>query len=282
MAGLSAAGLNGTAARRPVAMRSVQKMNSSANATLNPRWKSTASCAASSSRPAIQLPRWGSRWNGEHAADQLERKFPSVTRRASGGECVVETIPSKPLPMLAPRMRPSATGSAIKRCVVVSSTSLTRIAARSGDYDATLALWTTGYLLAGYMYVHDSPSRRRLWLLLCTVGIVMAFLTKSVQGLIFLPALLIYVVLQIPIVEILRSPAAYVSGATVLLSCAGYYFTREQIDPGYFAAAMANDPGRYVTVLDNHVLGPLYYIQSFPLISTSLRVCWVPALAGSR
>jgi hypothetical protein len=88
--------------------------------------------------------------------------------------------------------------------------------------------------------------------------------------LIFLPALLIYAVLYIPIVEILRSPAAYVSGATVLLSFAGYYFTREQIDPGYFAAAMANDPGRFVTVLENHVLGPLYYIQSFPLISTSL------------
>ena len=143
-------------------------------------------------------------------------------------------------------------------------------AARSGDYDAILTLWTTGYLLAGYMYVHDSPSRRRRWLLLCTVGIVLAFLTKSVQGLIFLPALLIYAVRYIPIIEILRSPAAYVSGATVLLSFAGYYFTREQIDPGYFAAAMANDPGRFVTVLDYHVLGPLYYIQSFPLIFLSL------------
>jgi hypothetical protein len=88
--------------------------------------------------------------------------------------------------------------------------------------------------------------------------------------LIFLPALLIYAVLYIPIVEILRSPAAYVSGASVLLSIVGYYFTREQTDPGYFAAAMAYDPGRFVTVLDYHVLGPLYYIQSFPLISTSL------------
>ena len=143
-------------------------------------------------------------------------------------------------------------------------------AARSGDYDATLTLWTTGFLLAGYMYVHDSPSRRRLWLLLCTVGIVLAFLTKSVQGLIFLPALLIYAGLHILIVEILRSPAAYVSSAMVLLSIAGYYFAREQIDPGYFAAAMANDPGRYVTLIDSLVLGPLYYIQSFPLIFPSL------------
>jgi hypothetical protein len=146
-----------------------------------------------------------------------------------------------------------------------------RHAARSGDYDATLALWTTGYVLAGYMYMHDRPSRRRLWLLLCTVGIVLAFLTKTVQGLIFLPALLIYAVSQGRIVEILRSPAVYVSGATVLLFCAGYYFAREQIDPGYFAAAKANDLlGRYSTVIEAHGGGPLYYVEWFPLISMSL------------
>jgi 4-amino-4-deoxy-L-arabinose transferase-like glycosyltransferase len=143
-------------------------------------------------------------------------------------------------------------------------------AARSGDYDATLALWTTGYLLAGYMYMHDAPSKRRLWFLLCTAGIVLAFLTKTVQGLIFLPALLIYAALQGRIVEILRSRAAYVNGATVMLFCAGYYFAREQVDPGYFAAAMANDWfGRYFSVED-HIGGPLFYVQLFPLISMSL------------
>ena len=140
-------------------------------------------------------------------------------------------------------------------------------AARSGDYDATLALWTTGYLLAGYMYMHDHPSKRRLWLLLCAVGIVLAFLTKTVQGLIFLPALLIYAVSQGRIVQMLRSPAVYVNGAMVLLICVGYYFWREQIDPGYFAAVMDNDLlGRYT--IENHEGGPLFYF--LPLISRSL------------
>ena len=121
-------------------------------------------------------------------------------------------------------------------------------AARSGDYDATLALWTTGYVLAGYLYMHDDPSKRRQWLWLCAVGIVLAFLTKTVEGLIFLPALLIYAVAQNRIVEVLHSPAAYVSGAIVLLVCVGYYFWREQIDPGYFAAVMRNDLlGQYMT-----------------------------------
>ena len=144
-------------------------------------------------------------------------------------------------------------------------------AARSGDYDATLALWTTGYLLAGYMYMHAPSFKRQLWILLCTVGIVLAFLTKTVQGLIFVPALLIYAVVQGRIVEMLRSPAVYLTGAIVLLICPGYYFAREQIDPGYFAAAMANDLlGRYSTVIEDQLQGPWFYVAYFPLISISL------------
>jgi 4-amino-4-deoxy-L-arabinose transferase-like glycosyltransferase len=144
-------------------------------------------------------------------------------------------------------------------------------AARSGDYDALLALWTTGYLLAGYMYMHAPPSKRQLWILLCTLGIVLAFLTKTAQGLIFIPALLIYAVMQGRIFEMLRSPVVYLTGTTALLICAGYYFAREQIDPGYFAAAKANGLiGRYSTVIEGHLEGPWFYVAYFPLIAISL------------
>jgi hypothetical protein len=97
---------------------------------------------------------------------------------------------------------------------------------------------------------------------------VLAFLTKAIQGLIFLPALLIYAVWQGRLVQMLRSPAAYVNGATVLLVCTSYYFAREQVDPGYFSAAMANDMlGRYTTVIEDHIGGPLFYVKFFPLMS---------------
>ncbi len=43
----------------------------------------------------------------------LNRKLPSVTRRASGGELSVDSMPRMPLPRLAPSTSPSATGSAI-------------------------------------------------------------------------------------------------------------------------------------------------------------------------
>lgn len=144
-------------------------------------------------------------------------------------------------------------------------------AARSGDYDATLALWTTGYLLSGYMYMHDRESKRRLWLLLCAIAIVLAFLTKTIQGLIFLPALLIYAVTQGRMFEMLRSPAVYMAVAMVLLICVGYYFAREQLDPGYFAAVRDNDLlGRYSSAIDGHSGGPLYYVLYFPLLFVSL------------
>lgn len=139
-------------------------------------------------------------------------------------------------------------------------------AARDGDYDATLALWTTSFLLAAYMYVHAAPSRQRLWLLLGTIGIALAFLTKSIQGLIFLPALLIYAVSQGRMAQILRSPAVYACCAAVAALCSGYYFAREQVDPGYFAAAMGWDVlGRYFTDVSDK--GPLYYVGFFPCLA---------------
>lgn len=139
--------------------------------------------------------------------------------------------------------------------------------ARAADYDATLALWTTGYLLAGYNYIHDHSSKRGLWLLLTAVGIVLAFLTKTIEGLIFLPALLIYAVSQDRGLEILHSPVIYVTGTLVLLICAGYYIWREQIDPGYFAAVMQNDLLDHYTISDGG--GPVFFYLG-PLFLKSL------------
>jgi 4-amino-4-deoxy-L-arabinose transferase-like glycosyltransferase len=140
-------------------------------------------------------------------------------------------------------------------------------AARSGDYDAMLAFWTTGYLFAGYIYIGNHSTRRLFWLLLCAVGIVLAFLTKTVEGLIFLPGLAIYALSQGRIVQMLHSPSAYLTGAMVLLICVGYYFWREKIDPGYFAAVMQNDlMGRYTT--ENDEGGPFFYF--LPVIVNAL------------
>ena len=136
--------------------------------------------------------------------------------------------------------------------------------ARSGDYDAMLTLWTTAYLLAGYMFVHASGERRTIWLSICSICIILAFLTKTVQGFIFLPALFAYICLQGCLSHCLRTRAFYVNMAVVLMVCVGYYIVREQIDPGYFAAVRDNDlGGRYVNVIEGHQGGILWYFTLF-------------------
>lgn len=147
--------------------------------------------------------------------------------------------------------------------------------ARAGDYDALLTLWTTGYLLAGYLFVHAARARQALWLSLCTACIVLAFMTKTVQGLIFLPVLVGYAVLRGRLPALLRMRAFYVSVALIAAACVGYYVLREQADPGYFAAARANDlGGRYGTVIEHHD-GPFYwYLGKLPLFPWML-----PAIA---
>lgn len=147
--------------------------------------------------------------------------------------------------------------------------------ARAGDYDALLTLWTTGYLLAGYLFVHAERARQSLWLSLCAACIVLAFMTKTIQGLIFLPVLVGYAVLRGRLPALLRMRAFYVSVALIAAACVGYYVLREQADPGYFAAARANDlGGRYGTVIEQHD-GPFYwYLGKLPLFPWML-----PAIA---
>ncbi len=100
-------------------------MNSSASATLKKKWNSTTSRAGSSCNSSIQPSTWESVGIASTQPISLNRKFPSVTRRASGGERSVDSMPSRPLPRLAPSTRPSAIGSGIidsEASVAISST----------------------------------------------------------------------------------------------------------------------------------------------------------------
>ncbi|MES2902182.1 MAG: GtrA family protein [Pseudomonadota bacterium] len=136
--------------------------------------------------------------------------------------------------------------------------------ARSGDYDALLTLWTTGYLMAGYMFTRASPDRRAMWLALCAAGIALAFMTKTIQGLIFLPALCGYILWKMPLGQTLRLPAVYGAIFGIVGVVLGYYVLREQFDPGYFEAARANDlGGRYSSVHEGHANDNLYYVLMY-------------------
>ena len=95
------------------AIGAVKKMKATASAMLKKQWNSTTSRAGSSFRPAIQSSTWPTSGIASRQPMSLNRKLPSVTRRASGGERSVDSMPRRPLPRLAPSTRPSATGSAM-------------------------------------------------------------------------------------------------------------------------------------------------------------------------
>ncbi len=133
--------------------------------------------------------------------------------------------------------------------------------ARAGDYDSMLTLWTTGYLISGYMYFHAEACDKIKWFSLCVLCVVLAFFTKTIQGFIFLPGLFIYALSKKKLFTILRSPELYLGIIFILLSCVGYYLLRENVDPGYFSYAKANDLlGRYNNALESAPTKPYLYL----------------------
>lgn len=146
--------------------------------------------------------------------------------------------------------------------------------ARTGDYDALLTLFTTAYLLAGYLFIHAAPERRKTWLFICSACISLAFLAKTIQGLILLPPLAAYLVYSGRLGPTLRMPQFYWNALMVVALPVVYYAVRESIDPGYFAAAMNNDLlGRFSTVIEKHSGGPFWY-----LVNVTLHPLLVPGL----
>lgn len=121
--------------------------------------------------------------------------------------------------------------------------------ARSGNYEPLLGFLAVGYLLAAYLYLRVEADRR-LWFFLALVLAFLAFLTKTVQALLFFPPIAVFLIAARD-----RTRFMEVAGGVVLvvLLVAAYYVARENIDPGYIAAAINNDLlGRYTTAIEGH------------------------------
>jgi 4-amino-4-deoxy-L-arabinose transferase-like glycosyltransferase len=157
-------------------------------------------------------------------------------------------------------------------------------AARSGNYDVTLALFTTIYLLAGYLGLASRTALHRGWIVACAAGVYLAFLTKTVQGLIFLPALVAYAVYRGHFRSLLASRTMWLCVVTVILGCAAYYLARERADPGFIQSAIAFDVLRYKAVSDGHHGHWSYYLTQyrlFPMLVPFLVIGAVQALSDN-
>lgn len=138
--------------------------------------------------------------------------------------------------------------------LVTCSGFVQRHIARTGDYDALLTCWVTLGWIQFFHYLETANRRHLLW---CAAAITAATLTKSIAGLLVLPGLFLYALVQRRLLWLLRQPVVYVAGLGWLVIVAGYYLGREAVDPGYWAAVKQNDLGG--RLLDEQGPGNAYW-----------------------
>ncbi len=130
-------------------------------------------------------------------------------------------------------------------------------AARTGDYDALLTLFTTLYPLMFFLYLEKNNEKYLHW---CFVALTLGVLTKTVQALFFVPAIFLYVLFTKKLVKTLKDKWFYIDILISLIIILGYYLLREHFNPGYLKAVWQNDLGqRYLTPIDGHRESFLYY-----------------------
>jgi 4-amino-4-deoxy-L-arabinose transferase-like glycosyltransferase len=145
--------------------------------------------------------------------------------------------------------------------------------ARSGDYDALLCFWVMGQLLATFAYTETG---RRRYLLLAAGAVGGAVLTKGVAGLLGVPSLALYLLVEKKLVATLRRPDFWVAVAVGLAGPLSYYLLREWALPGYLAAVWDNElGGRYAHDLSYGPHPLLFHVNN--LVVYQCRY-WLPLL----
>lgn len=109
---------------------------------------------------------------------------------------------------------------------------------RTGDYDALLTLFVTGYVLAFWAFLETSHSR---YLALAILGLSLALFTKCAAALLPLPALAGYMLLHPSARAKFLEVKVWVGMLIALLPLVIYYILREQASSGYLAATWQND-----------------------------------------
>jgi 4-amino-4-deoxy-L-arabinose transferase-like glycosyltransferase len=128
--------------------------------------------------------------------------------------------------------------------------------ARTGDFDSLLILFITAFSFAMLAY---AESRKTKHLHLFFVFLGLAIFTKSVQPLMVLPGVFLYLVASRNL-GCLRSKWVLIDSLIVVAVVAMYYFAREYHNPGYLQAIWDNElGGRYFEVNERHEGIFMYY-----------------------
>lgn len=136
---------------------------------------------------------------------------------------------------------------------------------RSGDFDAILTLWETAYLFVFFWYLqaeNDKQRKKRLYLM--AFFVMLAGMTKGIAGFFFLPGILVYLIWKKEWKSVLTSKHTWIAAVGALSVILGFYFLREQFNPGYIKTVLNNEVGgRYLESKGGHDQPFYYYVQLF-------------------
>lgn len=118
---------------------------------------------------------------------------------------------------------------------------------RSGDMDSFLLLFGTVQVYAFFKYIENFENTRirNIYLWIIAIAVLAAIMTKTLAGLFFMPAFLLYSIYRRKLLQILSQPMTYVAMAVVILTVAIYYITRELQYPGHFKKFVTIDIARF-------------------------------------
>jgi 4-amino-4-deoxy-L-arabinose transferase-like glycosyltransferase len=125
---------------------------------------------------------------------------------------------------------------------------------RTGDYDALVIFFNTASMLLFYLFVREEDKRKKnKYLYLMSLCVVLGVYTKSIVGLMFLPAFFLYLLWKKEVLVILKKKELYYSILGALFLIIGYYLLRESYNSGYIEAVYQNElGGRFLSTLENH------------------------------
>lgn len=130
-------------------------------------------------------------------------------------------------------------------------------ASRNGDFDTMLAMWIFLYITQFYLY---TTNQKKINLVLFSLFLGLAILTKGIAACMILPGLAIYMLTSKKNLVLLKTVNIYVFSFLGLLIGLSYYLIREQLNPGYIDAVIFNEiTGRYSATNEGHTGSIWYY-----------------------
>lgn len=130
---------------------------------------------------------------------------------------------------------------------------------RNGDTDALLCFFTTVMVLESYCF---ATTVRTKHFIIASIAVIGAVMTKGVQGLIFLPPVVLFVLGHRAVWVFLTKKVFWLMLLLVVAIPASYYILRNQYDPGYWQAVVNNELwGRFGKAIEGHRHPFDYYFE---------------------